>query len=68
MDNTIRKDNRLADLDEIKAQEYQYWQSRSAHQRMAAVSELSSARNGLKHDGSEAPRLEKTRTPTTVNV
>ena len=60
MDETIRKDNSLADPDEIKAQEYRYWQSRAVHERMAAVSELSSAMYGLKHDGSEVPRLDRT--------
>jgi hypothetical protein len=58
MDETIRKDD--ADLDEVKAEEYRYWQSRPMHERMAAVSELSSAKYGLKHDGSEVPRLDKT--------
>ena len=59
MDETIGKHDNVSDLDEIKAQEYRYWQSRQAHERMAAVSELSSAMYGLKHDGSEVPRLDK---------
>jgi hypothetical protein len=50
----------LPDLDEIKAKEYRYWQSRPVHEQMAAVSELSSAKYGIKGTGAEAPRLEKT--------
>ncbi len=60
MDETIRKDDSVSDLDEIEAQQYRYWQSRPMHERMAEVSRLSSAMYGLKYDGSEAPRLDKT--------
>ena len=37
MDKTIRK---YTDFDEMKADEYRYWQSRPVHERMAAVGEL----------------------------
>jgi hypothetical protein len=50
----------LSDTDEIRAEEYRYWHSRPIHERMAAVSELSSAMYGPKHDESEVPRLDKT--------
>ncbi len=59
MDETTRKHESVSDSDEIKAEEYRYWQSRPVHERMAKVSELSSAKYGLKHDGSDAPRLDK---------
>jgi hypothetical protein len=59
MDEAIRKDPSDADIDEIKAQEYRYWQSRPVYERMAKVSELSSAMYGLKHEGAEIPRLDK---------
>jgi hypothetical protein len=38
MDKTIR---RYVDFDEMKADEYRYWQSRPMHERMAAAAELS---------------------------
>ena len=63
MDETIGKHDNVSDLDEIKAQEYRYWQSRPAHERMAAVSELSSAMYGLKHGASDVPRLDKNSRP-----
>ena len=37
MDKTIRKCTRL---DEMKADEYRYWQSRPVHERMDAVEEM----------------------------
>jgi hypothetical protein len=58
MDEMIGKHD--SDPDEAEAQEYRYWQSRPMHERMAEVSRLSSAMYGLKHDGSEVPRLDKT--------
>ena len=38
MDKTIR---RFTDFDEIKADEYRYWQSRPMHERLDAAAELS---------------------------
>jgi hypothetical protein len=60
MDETIGKHDSVSNLDEAETQEYRYWQSRPVHERIAAVSELSSAMYVLKHDGSEAPTLDKT--------
>jgi hypothetical protein len=60
MDEAIRKPYGVSGTSEIEAQEYRYWQGRPIHERTAAVSELSSAMYGLKHDGSEAPRFDKT--------
>jgi len=40
MEKTIRK---YTSLDEMKADEYRYWQSRPVHDRMDAVSELTLA-------------------------
>ena len=37
MDKTIRK---YTDFDEMKADEYRYWQSRPAHERLDAVEEM----------------------------
>jgi hypothetical protein len=37
MDKTIRK---YTSFDEMKADEYRYWQSRPVHERIQAVSEL----------------------------
>jgi len=38
MDKTIRK---FSNFDELKAEEYRYWQSRPVHERWAATEELS---------------------------
>ena len=38
MDKTIRK---YTDFDEMKADEYRYWQSRPIHERLDAAAELS---------------------------
>ena len=48
VDKTIRKYTSLSDLDEVKAQEYRYWQSRPVHERLAAVSELTQALYAMK--------------------
>jgi hypothetical protein len=45
MDKTIRK---YTDLDEMRADEYRYWQSRPVHERVAAVSELTQEHYALK--------------------
>lgn len=60
MDQTIRKDPSVADLDEIQADEYRYWQSRPVHERMDAVCELSLAKYATKGAGSDVPKLDKT--------
>jgi hypothetical protein len=48
MDKTIRKYAGVAALDEFKAQEYRYWQSRPVHERIEAVSELTQAMYAMK--------------------
>jgi hypothetical protein len=57
LDKTIRK---YASLDEMKADEYRYWQSRPAHERMDAVSELTQALYAMKAAAPDVPGLERT--------
>jgi hypothetical protein len=60
MDKTIRKYASVADLDEIKADEYRYWQSRPVHERMAAVSELTQEQYAMKSAVQDVSRLQRT--------
>jgi hypothetical protein len=60
MDKTIRKYASVADLEEIKADEYRYWQSRPLHERMAAVSEIAQEHYALKGAVRDVPRLQRT--------
>jgi len=53
MDKSIRK---YTSFEEMKADEYRYWQSRPAHERMEAAAELSLTAYALK----DAPRLQRT--------
>lgn len=55
MDKIIRK---YASHKEMKAEEYRYWQSRPAHERMAAVSELTTAAYALKGMAPDVPGLQ----------
>lgn len=55
MDKTIRK---YTSLDEMKADEYRYWQSRPVHERVNAVSELTQEQYEMK--GMNVPRLQRT--------
>ena len=55
MDRTIR---RYTSYQEMKADEYRYWQSRPAHERMDAVSELTTAAYLLKGTALDVPRLQ----------
>jgi hypothetical protein len=57
MDKTIRK---YTNFDEIKADEYRYWQSRPVHERMDAVSELTQAIYAMKGAAPDVPRLQRT--------
>jgi hypothetical protein len=57
MDKTIRK---YTSLDEMKADEYRYWQSRPVHERMDAVSELTQALYAMKGAVPDVPRLQRT--------
>jgi len=43
---------------EMKADEYRYWQSRPVHERMDAVSELTTAAYALKGISLDVPRLQ----------
>ena len=55
---TIRK---YSDLDQIKADEYRYWQGRPAHERLDAVDEMIETAYALKGWEIEpgAPRLQR---------
>jgi hypothetical protein len=55
MDKSVRVYHRL---DEMKADEYRYWQSRPVHERMDAVSELTTAAYALKGMTPDVPRLQ----------
>jgi hypothetical protein len=57
VDKTIRK---YASFDEMKADEYRYWQSRPVAERMDAVSELSQALHAMKGAAPDVPRLQRT--------
>ncbi len=60
MDKTIRKHASVAELDQIKAQEYRYWQSRPVYERTDAVSELTQALYAMKGAPPDVPRLQRT--------
>jgi len=57
LDKTIR---RYTSLDEMKADEYRYWQSQPIHKRVAAVSELTQEHYAMKGAVPDAPRLQRT--------
>jgi hypothetical protein len=57
IDKTIRKHT---SFDEAKAEEYRYWQSRPAHERMDAISEITQDLYAMKGTVQDAPRLERT--------
>jgi hypothetical protein len=57
MDKTIR---RYTDFDEMKADEYRYWQSRPIHERLAAVAQLTEDGYRMKGLGPDAFRLQRT--------
>lgn len=57
MDKTIRK---YSDFDELKADEYRYWQSRPIHERIAVVSELAQEHYALRGEAPDVPRLQRT--------
>jgi hypothetical protein len=57
MDKTIRI---YDSLDEMKTDEYRYWQSRPVHERMDAVVELTLAMYAMKGTASDVPRLQRT--------
>ena len=53
----IRKFERLEDM---KDEEYQYWQGRPARERMAAVSEITTEAYRLKDPAINVSRLQRT--------
>jgi len=55
MEKTIRK---YSSYKPMKADEYRYWQSRPVHERMDAVSELTTAAYALKGMTPDVPRLQ----------
>ncbi len=55
MDKTFRK---YTNHQEMKADEYRYWQSRPVYERMDAVSELTTAAYSLKGMALDVPRLQ----------
>jgi hypothetical protein len=57
VDKTLRK---YTSFDEAKADEYRYWQSRTAHERMAAVSEITQELYAMKGAVPDVPRLQRT--------
>jgi hypothetical protein len=57
MDKSIR---RYADFEEMKADEYRYWQGRPIHERVAAVAELTQEHYALKDAIPDVPRLQRT--------
>jgi hypothetical protein len=56
MDKAIR---RYASLDEMKADEYRYWQSRPVHERMQPLSELTEEMYAMKVAAPDVPRLQR---------
>ena len=57
MDKAIR---RFSSLDAMKAEEYAYWQSRPAHERMTAILEITSALYERKERDASVPRIQRT--------
>ena len=57
MEKTIRV---YTSLDEMKADEYRYWQSRPAHERMDAVKEITLAAYQMKETAPDVRRLQRT--------
>ena len=57
MEKTVRVYSTFA---EMKADEYRYWQSRPAHERMDAVSEMVLAAYAMKGAQLDVPRIQRT--------
>ena len=57
MDKSVRVYDRR---EEMKADEYQYWQSRPVHERMSAVAELTLSAYAMKEPAQDVRRLQKT--------
>ena len=56
MDKTVRVFSSVAAM---KTEEYRYWRSRPAHERMAAVSELTRSVYAMKEALPDVPRLQR---------
>jgi hypothetical protein len=56
MDKTLRK---YTSFEEAKADEYRYWHSRPAHERMDAISEISQDLYAMKGEVLDVPRLQR---------
>jgi hypothetical protein len=61
MDDTPITVRKYSDFDEIKADEYRYWQSRPAHERLDAVEEMIETAYALKgwEIEPDVPRLQR---------
>ncbi len=57
MDKSIRK---YTSFDEMKADEYRYWQGRPVDERIHAVSELTQEQYAMKGAVADVPRLQRT--------
>ncbi len=57
MDKTVR---RFKSPDAMKAEEYAYWQSRPAHERISAISEITSAVYQFKEPAANVRRIQRT--------
>ena len=57
MDKTIRV---FTSLNEMKADEYRYWQGRPVHERMKAVMQLTLAAYQMKEPSLDVRRLQRT--------
>jgi hypothetical protein len=59
MDRSSWTIQRFASLDEMKADEYRYWQRRPDHERIAEVSKLTSEAYRLKGSRANVSRLQR---------
>jgi len=57
MEKSVRK---YSNTEEMKADEYRYWQSRPAHERMRAVGEITLAAYAIKGPVPDVHRLQRT--------
>lgn len=51
---------RFTSFDAMKAEEYAYWQSRPAHERIAAISEITTEAYRMKEPAINVSRLQRT--------
>jgi hypothetical protein len=57
MDKSIRV---FANRDEMKTEEYRFWQGRPVHERMAAVAEITFTLYQMNGAAPDVPRLQRT--------